>query len=187
MSRRGANHHPGGQPMLAASESTHLAQLNIARLRHPVDAPELRVFATALGRMNALAERSAGFVWRHPTDFGHLSGAELLDDPAIVLNLSVWRTYEHLHEFTYRSAHADFVKRRSQWFTQLPQPTTVLWWVPAGTRPTPAEAVARLRLARRYGSTPQAFTVRRRFTAEGHPVPRREPTSTRTAGGAASP
>ena len=102
-----------------------------------------------LAHINALAERAAGFVWRHPTDFGRLSGAELIDDPATVINLSVWRTYEHLHAFTYRSAHAAFVRRRSQWFTQLPQPTTALWWVLAGTRPTPAEAAARLRVLRR--------------------------------------
>jgi hypothetical protein len=150
-----------------------LAQVNIARLRYPVDAPELADFVAALGRINALAERSAGYVWRHPTDFGHLSGAELLGDPAVVINLSVWQTYEHLHEFTYRSAHAEFVRRRSRWFAPMPRPATVLWWLPAGTRPTPEQAVARLRLLHRYGPSPQAFTPRRRFDPQGRPVSRR--------------
>jgi hypothetical protein len=182
MIQRGTHQRPGGPPRAVASGGAHLAQVNIGRLRYPIDAPELREFTAALAHINALAERATGFVWRHPTDFGHLSGAELLDDPAVVINLSVWQTYEHLHEFTYRSAHASFVRRRSQWFTRMPQPTTALWWVPAGTRPTPAEAVARLHLLRRYGPAPQAFTLRRRFTPEGHPAPRRAGTSVRATG-----
>jgi Domain of unknown function (DUF3291) len=171
MTQRGAQHR-GGVRGPVGSGSVELAQVNVARLRYPVDAPELSDFTAALARINALAERSPGFVWRHPTDFGHLSGAELLDDPAIVINLSVWRTYEHLHDFTYRSAHAGFVRRRSQWFTQVPQPATALWWLPAGTRPTPGQAVARLRLLQRYGPGPQAFTPRRRFTPHGLRVAR---------------
>ncbi|HSK98450.1 MAG TPA: DUF3291 domain-containing protein [Euzebyales bacterium] len=180
MTQRGPD-RPAGPPAVGP-DIAQLAQINIGRLRYPVDAPQLREFSAALAHINALAERADGFVWRHPTDFGHLSGAELLGDPATVINLSVWRTYEHLHAFTYRSAHGAFVRRRSRWFTQLPQPTTALWWVPAGTRPTPAEAVARLRMLRRYGPTPQAFTVRRRFTPQGRPAPKRGGTSIRPAG-----
>ncbi len=153
--------------------SWQLAQVNVARLRHPVGAPELAEFTAALARVNALAERAPGVVWRHGTPDGHLSGADLLGDPLTIVNLSVWQSYEHLHDFTYRSLHGNYLRRRSAWFTPLPPPTAALWWVRADCRPTPAHALARLRLLRRQGPSPQAFTLRRRFLADGRPEPRR--------------
>jgi hypothetical protein len=153
--------------------TAQLAQINVARLRYPIDAPELREFTAALTRVNTLAERAPGFVWRYPTDFGHLSGTDLLDDPLVVINLSVWQSYECLHTFTYHSTHGHFVRRRAEWFSRMAPPTTALWWVSPHRQPTPDEAVARLRHLRRYGPTADAFTVRRRFTPEGHPEARR--------------
>src|SRR3954471_23706497 len=139
-----------------------LAQVNIARLRVPLDAPGSRGFAGALDRINLLAERSPGFVWRSTT--GHTgTGA----DPLTIVNLSVWESYEHLHAFVYRSGHGHFVRRRDEWFQQLPTPVTALWWVPAGHRPATDEALARLRHLRVHGPRPQAFTVRRRFDPAG--------------------
>jgi hypothetical protein len=38
----------------------HLAQLNIATLRHPIDDPRTKDFADALEHVNALGEVSAG-------------------------------------------------------------------------------------------------------------------------------
>jgi hypothetical protein len=145
----------------------HLAQINIARLRHPIDDPRLKEFAAALGRINTLAERSPGFVWRYPAGDGHLDGSELLGDPLVVVNLSVWVSYQHLHDFTYRSHHGHFLRRRAEWFTKSPSPTTALWWIAAHDVPTPHQGLARLNHLRRYGPTPQAFTVRRRFHADG--------------------
>jgi Domain of unknown function (DUF3291) len=146
-----------------------LAQVNIARLRAPLDSPQMRDFIAVLAEINRLAESAPGFVWRHPSGFGHLSGAELLSDDLITINLSVWERYQPLHNFTYRSHHGSFVRRRSEWFTPLSPPTTALWWVPAGHEPTPEEALTRLRHLRRYGATPQAFAVRRRFDSRGVP------------------
>ena len=146
-----------------------LAQINIARLRGPLDSPEMRDFIAVLAEINRLAESAPGFDWRHPSGFGHLNGADLLGDDLITINLSVWESYQPLHNFTYRSHHGSFVRRRSQWFTPLRQPTTALWWVSARYEPTPEEAVARLRHLRSYGPTPQAFTVRRRFDFHGEP------------------
>lgn len=92
-----------------------LAQINIARLRGPLDSPEMRDFIAVLAEINRLAESAPGFVWRHPSGFGHLSGADLLGDDLITINLSVWESYQPLHNFTYRSHHGSFVRRRSQW------------------------------------------------------------------------
>ena len=134
-------------------------------------------FRAVLPEINRLADSAPGFVWRHPSGFGHLSGGELLGDDLITINLSVWDSYEALHNFIYRSMHGRFVLRRSEWFTALTSPTTALWWLTVGQLPTPNDAVRRLRHLRRYGPTPQAFTVRRRFDPPG----RREQTHTNWA------
>ena len=42
----------------------HLAQLNVARLRHELDHPDLAPFVEALDAVNAVADEAPGFVWR---------------------------------------------------------------------------------------------------------------------------
>jgi hypothetical protein len=44
---------------------------------------------------------------------------------------------------------------------------TALWWVPAGTVPTTADAERRLDLLRRRGPTPDASTLRTPFPPPG--------------------
>jgi hypothetical protein len=43
----------------------------------------------------------------------------------------------------------------------------VLWWVPAGRRPTIEEALTKLALLRSKGPTAEAFTFRNPFPAPG--------------------
>jgi len=144
-----------------------LAQANLSRLRYPPDAPEAAEFIAALDRVNWLAERSRGFVWRHRADSGHISLADTTGDPLLIINLSVWRSYQSLHWFIYRSAHGHYVRRRREWFDSIIQPSTVLWWLPAGSYPTPSEALAHLEFLRRYGPTSRAFSSRTRFDPDG--------------------
>jgi hypothetical protein len=46
------------------SAKFELAQVNIGRLRAPVDHPMIKDFFDNLDPINALAEASPGFVWR---------------------------------------------------------------------------------------------------------------------------
>ena len=55
--------------------------------------------------------------------------------------------------------------RRREWFARPAEAMTALWWVPAGVRPTVAEAEHRLRLLRAQGPTAEAFTLRETFPA----------------------
>jgi hypothetical protein len=48
----------------------HIAQLNIGRLNHPLDAPETAEFVAALEPINAIAESTPGFVWRLKDESG---------------------------------------------------------------------------------------------------------------------
>src|SRR5579864_2110665 len=69
-------HRPLRLSFLAASResrmsSYELAQLNIGIIRGPMDSPVMAEFAANLERINALAERSPGFVWRLQTPAGN--------------------------------------------------------------------------------------------------------------------
>ena len=103
------------------------------------------------------------------------SGAQLLQP--------VWGSYQQLHAFTYRSAHGSLLRERRRWFEKIEGPTTVLWWVPAGHRPTLEEGAAHLRFPRRCGPTrslSQPIRRRRRRRAPTPRAPSRR-TSTRTS------
>eukprot|EP01035_Chromulina_nebulosa_P038890 gene38890-52530_t len=56
------------------------------------------------------------------------------------------------------------MRRRREWFEPM-ENFMALWWVAAGHRPTPAEALARLDLLARMGPTADAFTFRQPFPA----------------------
>ena len=53
--------------MAEAMAAHHLAQVNVATLRAPLDGPELAGFVAQLEPLNALADQSPGFVWRLQT------------------------------------------------------------------------------------------------------------------------
>ncbi len=78
----------------------HLAQLNVARPLAPIDSPKLAEFVAQLAPVNALAEASPGFVWRL-VGAGDDATSIRVDDPTIIVNMSVWETPEHLFEFVY--------------------------------------------------------------------------------------
>ncbi len=146
------------------SRAYHLAQLNIARLRAPLDDPRLAGFVGQLDALNEVADRSLGFVWRLVSDGAdNATALRPYEDDLMLVNLSVWESIEALHSYVYRSQHVAIFRERAQWFEPSNEPTTVLWWVPAGHRPDVAEGQARLALLRERGASPRAFTFRRRY------------------------
>lgn len=144
----------------------HIAELNIARMIAPLDSPVMAEFINNLNALNSLGEQSEGFVWRLKTDDGSATSIRAFDDPAIIVNLTVWASIEALFEFTYKSEHVDFFRRRREWFEKLESAAVVLWWIPAGTPPTVEEAKAKLEYLQANGPTPLAFTFKQRFTVE---------------------
>jgi len=145
-----------------------LAQLNVGRLRAPLESPLIRDFVEGLEPINALAEASPGFVWRLQTDEGDATAIRPYDDDLVLVNLSVWASVTALSDFVYRTAHSDFLRRRRDWFEKPTEPIHCLWWVEHGHRPTVVEAVERLAHLRANGSTDFAFT----FRDARDPVPR---------------
>jgi hypothetical protein len=146
----------------------HIAQLNIARPRAPLDSPQLAGFVSRLDEINALADAAPGFVWRLVDDEGGNATSLRPYGPDVMVNLSMWESVEALYEFAYRTAHLDVLRRRREYFDHDGLDAyAVLWWVPVGTVPTVAEAKRRLDLLAAEGPTGRAFTFRDRFPPPG--------------------
>lgn len=143
----------------------HLAQYNIARLLAPLDSPQLSDFVANLDRINRVGDRSPGFVWRHQTEEGNSTSIRVRDDPWIIINFSVWEDADSLFQYTYRSDHAEVLRRRKEWFEPHEGHYLVLWWVPQGHEPTVEEAEERLVHLEAHGPSAHAFTLKQRFPA----------------------
>jgi len=141
----------------------HVAQLNVARAVAPLDDPRLADFVGWLDTINGLAERSPGFVWRLQGSGGNATDIRVLDDPRVIVNLTLWRSIDELAAFTYRSGHRHVFARRFDWFERWAGPSVALWWQPADTIPDLADAMRRLRLLAECGPTAEAFTFKQRF------------------------
>ena len=120
-------------------------------------------FVAQLDRINALADRAPGFVWRLQDDSGNATGLRPFDDQMVIVNMSVWRSPEALFDFVYRSAHNEVMRRRKAWFEKPTRTHMALWWLPAGEIPSVAEGKARLEHLREHGPGPHAFTLKQPF------------------------
>jgi len=125
-----------------------LAQLNIGIIKGPMDSPVMADFANNLERINALAERSAGFVWRLKTEEGDATAIRPFENENMLVNMSVWRDVESLNAYVYSSDHVNIMRRRREWFERMSEIFLVLWWVRMGHRPSVDQAIAKLDLLR---------------------------------------
>ena len=90
---RGGWHHDGVDYLLA--------QVNIARMREPLDSPRLADFVAALDPVNAVADAAPGFVWRLQTEDGnatavHAFAWDRAGSAGVLVNMSVWESVEAL-------------------------------------------------------------------------------------------
>ena len=143
----------------------HLAQLNLAKFRLPIEDPVNADFVNNLDVVNAIAEAHSGFVWRLKGDGNDATDLQAYDDPKIIANLSVWADMESLLDFVYKEdAHKNIMRRRREWFDKM-EFFMVLWWVKAGELPSLEQAVEKLELLKELGPSPEAFTFRDDFPA----------------------
>jgi hypothetical protein len=140
----------------------HVAQLNIGRIRGPIDSPIMAEFVALLDPVNAVADASPGFVWRLQTEEGNATAVRPYEDDSIAVNMSVWESIDDLAAFVYRSGHVDVMRRRREWFERM-RIYMVLWWIPASEIPAVEEAMERLEHLQVHGPTPHAFTFKARF------------------------
>lgn len=151
------------------ADTHHLAELNIGRLIAPTDDPRVADFMNALDRINGMGKRMPGFVWMMEGSGEPGTGNtenNIGDDPQFVANLTVWEDVQSLETFVWKTVHKQFYDRRHEWFEVLGKMHFVMWWVPAGHRPTLEEALARLEHLKANGDSDHAFTWRHLAEAE---------------------
>jgi hypothetical protein len=147
------------------SSRHHLAQVNIALPVEPLTSPRLAGFVAALDEINALADAAPGFVWRLRTEDGDATAVRGFGDDRLIINMSVWTSLDALADYVYRGGHVEVMRRRREWFVPLREAYQALWWVPAGHRPTVAEAERQVAHLRAHGPSGYAFTFRAPFPA----------------------
>ncbi|SEH01911.1 protein of unknown function [Nonomuraea solani] len=144
----------------------HLAELNVAHLRAPIDSPEIAEFVALLGPINAVADEAPGFVWRLKESETDPTATVIHDyGDHLLINFSVWESLDALWNYTYRSDHLEVLRRRREWFLRLAEPYMVMWWVPEGHIPSLAEGMRRLELLRAEGPSPRAFTFKDSYSS----------------------
>ncbi len=145
----------------------HIAQMNVGTARYPLDDPRIAAFMDGLAAVNAMADAAPGFVWRLQSSEGNATSIKLSDDPLFIVNMSVWESVEALFDFVYRTSHRDVMVKRRNWFKRPTGAYMVLWWIPAGTTPTPQEGLERLRWLDQHGPSAHAFDFRNKYPPPG--------------------
>ena len=135
----------------------HLAEINVARLRHPLDDPRVADFVANLDRVNALAERSDGFLWRLKDENRDAYGHTPIGGPLALVTLSVWEDAHKLEHFVWNTVHKRIYQQKSKWFEIMDSHHFAMWWVEEGRRPTLEEAKQRLDHLDEHGDSDFAF------------------------------
>lgn len=143
-----------------------LAEINVAEAMYDLEDDAMIGFTSRIEEINALADQADGFVWRLKMDeLGATAQEGLPDNPRLVINISVWRDFQSLSDYIFKSDHLELMRARHSWFKTSREATLCFWWIPAdGPMPTAAEGWERLSLLRSKGPTPAAFPMKRRFS-----------------------
>lgn len=143
----------------------HLAQVNIAKRLAPMDDPIMQDFVNNLDRINAIADKAEGFIWRLQ-DEDKDEAALVFQDDSLIINMSVWTNLEALFNYTYHSGHIEVFKRKKEWFSRMKMMHMAFWFVPIGYEPTFQDAKERLDYLNSHGDTPYAFSFKSKFAIE---------------------
>ena len=133
------------------------AELNAGYSAYPLDDPHMSRFMDNLDTINALAERSHGFVWRMKSDNGNATGISVPGDAEIISKMSNWENVASLGNYVFNTAHARFYERKKVWFQAMTSHHFVMWTVGDNHTPDLAEAMDSLAHLQKHGSTDQAF------------------------------
>ncbi len=138
----------------------HIAQLNIAKAKFPLDDPRMADFVNLLDEVNRAGEQSPGFKWILKDETQTAIYFNLFDDPGMLVNLTVWESIQALKSFIYKGIHAEVFKKRREWFQPIGKEHLALWWIKAGHVPTTDEAKMKIEKLWRDGPSHEVFTFK---------------------------
>ena len=148
------------------NENYYIAQINIAKLKYSLTDPRVKDFVDNLDRINKLAEKTPGFVWRLKDETGNAINIKIFDDELMIFNMSVWKTIQDLFAYTYRSDHIDVFRRKGEWYETMKEAHLALWWTPIGVYPSAHEGLGRLYYLQMHGPGPTVFTFKKQYSPE---------------------
>ena len=141
----------------------HLAQINIAQARDSMESETMRGFVDRLDEINALADRSPGFIWRLQTEEGDATSIREFDNPMLIVNMSIWENIESLKDYVYKTNHVELIRGRDAWFHKITRAHQALWWIPAGHIPNVHKGKEKLDILQERGPSEEAFTFAKPF------------------------
>ncbi len=162
--------------MVAQSGIVHF---NAARLLHPPGDPRVAEFVDNSERINAVAERSKGYVWHLTGDEASVTNPNFQGvggDPCLAFSLSVWETFQDFEFFVYKTSHNSFFKRRVSWFAPWQGPNYVMWDFAGVTPITSATGWEKLQRLAAQGSSPAAYDLA--YAREANGITPANPTTT---------
>jgi hypothetical protein len=134
-----------------------LAELNVGYTTYPLDYPRMSEFMDNLDTINALAERSPGFVWSMNSDSGNAKDISAPGDAEVISNTSVWKDVAPLGDYVFNSVHARFYEHKEDWFQAMTSHHFVMWMAEDNHTPDLAKALDGLEYLQKHGSTGHAF------------------------------
>ena len=153
----------------------HVAQMNVGTVLYPTDDPRIAEFMNQLDAVNAMADASPGFVWRLQSAQGNATDILVSDESVFPGQHVGLAGCESLFDFVYRTSHRLVMAKRREWFARPEGAYQVLWWIPAGSIPTPQEGPgaatspgAQRPVVPRLHLPAEISAARHRRTAAGH-------------------
>lgn len=141
-----------------------IAEINVARMKGTdINDPVMKEFAENLDKVNAIAEKSDGFIWRLKEENNNATGLHPYKDEQVIINISLWESIEALEKFMYKTFHSEFLKRRREWFQAYGKVYAAMWWTPCGHYPTMQDAIGKLAELQSNGSSEKVFDFKNKF------------------------
>jgi len=149
----------------------HIVQANFGEWDMSQFSPQrFQEFSHLGGHIMQHADPSSGFIWAAGTSFYEDQNvSKVFNNPAVILNLSVWRDLAALKEFVYTGNHLVALKNSKSWFKKLDGRVYALWWIKAGELPTIELAKSKIDLINAIGPSPDAFDFNTGFDMSGNP------------------
>ena len=135
----------------------HIAQLNLGKFKYPTSDMRMADFMNNLDRINALADRAVGFIWRLKSDGSNNATDLRVSEDEYAVNMSVWTDAKSLENYVFKTAHAQIYRRKAEWFDLMEKPHMVFWNVAIGHIPSLTEAMDRLQDLQTNGPSESAF------------------------------